>query len=166
MGIPRVHRTYGLIARSIETDDARDRVVFHLDPAAHFSDGARIVAADVLFSFNLLKSKGPPSQRAAYALVKDADAPDDLTVRFDLAGADDRELPLILEAFRPEQLAARAAGARGGPREAQLLYSVADLSADFAGQDVLELAEASAVLEEGALHVGASEIVRAVVRRV
>jgi peptide/nickel transport system substrate-binding protein len=87
---------YGLIAQSIETDDARDRVVFHLDPAAHFSDGARIVAADVLFSFNLLKSKGLPSQRAAYALVKDADAPDDLTVRFDLAGADDRELPLIL----------------------------------------------------------------------
>jgi 2-polyprenyl-3-methyl-5-hydroxy-6-metoxy-1,4-benzoquinol methylase len=73
---------------------------------------------------------------------------------------------LILEAFRPEQLAAQAAGARGGPREAHLLYSVADLSADFAGQDVLELAEASAVLEEGALHVGASEIVRAVVRRV
>ena len=73
---------------------------------------------------------------------------------------------LILEAFRPEQLAARAAGARGGPRDAHLLYSVADLSADFAGQEILELAEAVAVLEEGALHVGASEIVRAVVRRV
>ncbi len=73
---------------------------------------------------------------------------------------------LILEAFRPEQLAAQAAGARGGPREAHLLYSVADLSADFAGQDIVELAEASAVLEEGALHVGASEVVRAVVRRV
>ena len=73
---------------------------------------------------------------------------------------------LILEAFRPEQLAAHAAGARGGPREAHLLYSVADLSADFAGQDILELAEASAVLEEGALHIGASEVVRAVVRRI
>jgi hypothetical protein len=47
-----------------------------------------------------------------------------------------------------------------------LLYSVADLSADFAGHDIVELAEASAVLEEGALHVGASEIVRAVVRKV
>ena len=73
---------------------------------------------------------------------------------------------LILEAFRPEQLAAQAAGARGGPRDAHLLYSVADLAADFARHDVLELAEASAALEEGALHVGASEIVRAVVRRV
>jgi SAM-dependent methyltransferase len=73
---------------------------------------------------------------------------------------------LILEAFRPEQLAAREAGARGGPREARLLYTRADLAADFAGQDIRELAEASAVLEEGALHVGASEVVRAVVRRV
>jgi 2-polyprenyl-3-methyl-5-hydroxy-6-metoxy-1,4-benzoquinol methylase len=73
---------------------------------------------------------------------------------------------LILEAFRPEQLAAHAAGARGGPREARLLYSLVDLSADFAGQAILELAEASAVLEEGTLHVGASEVLRAVVRKV
>src|SRR5208282_2887543 len=47
---------YGLIARSIETDEARDRVVFRLDPAAHFSDGERITAADIVFSFNLLKA--------------------------------------------------------------------------------------------------------------
>jgi hypothetical protein len=73
---------------------------------------------------------------------------------------------LILEAFRPEQLAAQTAGARGGPREARLLYTHADLAADFAGQDILELAEARAVVEEGALHVGASEVIRAVVRRV
>jgi 2-polyprenyl-3-methyl-5-hydroxy-6-metoxy-1,4-benzoquinol methylase len=73
---------------------------------------------------------------------------------------------LILEAFRPEQLAAQAAGARGGPREARLLYTRADLAADFAGQDIVELAEARAALEEGALHVGASEVVRAIVRRV
>jgi peptide/nickel transport system substrate-binding protein len=87
---------YGLIARSIETDDARDFVAFHIDPAAHFSDGERIAAADVVFSFNLLKAKGLPSQRAAYALVRKVETPDDLTVRFDLSGADDRELPLIL----------------------------------------------------------------------
>src|SRR5271156_3357950 len=61
---------YGLIARSIETDDARDFVAFHIDPAAHFSDGDKITAADVVFTFNLLKAKGLPSQRAAYALVK------------------------------------------------------------------------------------------------
>src|SRR5579863_7938413 len=87
---------YGLIAKSIETDDARDRVVFHLDPTAHFSDGSPITADDVLFTFNLLKAKGLPPQQAAYALVRGVDAPDAETVRFDLTGADDRELPLIL----------------------------------------------------------------------
>jgi hypothetical protein len=47
-----------------------------------------------------------------------------------------------------------------------LLYARADLAADFAGQDILELVEVRAVVEEGVLHVGASEVVRAVVRRV
>src|SRR5277367_846726 len=87
---------YGLIARSIETDDARDRVVFHLDPRAHFSDGGSITAADVLFTFQLLEEKGRPQQRAAYSLVKSIEAPDSETVRYDLTGAGDRELPLTL----------------------------------------------------------------------
>lgn len=87
---------YGLIAKSLETDDARDKIVFHLDPAAHFSDGVPITAADVLFTFNLLREKGRPQTRAAFSLVRHADAPDDHTVRFDLAGANDRELPMIL----------------------------------------------------------------------
>ena len=87
---------YGLIAQMIETSPARDTVVFHLDPAAHFSDGAPITAKDVVFTFNLLKTKGRPQQRAAYALVRAIDAPDAHTVRYDLTGAEDRELPLIL----------------------------------------------------------------------
>ena len=87
---------YGLIAKSIETDAARDKVVFHLDPAAHFSDGSPITSADVVFTFNLLKAKGRPQQRAAFSLVKSIDAPDERTVVYDLSGANDRELPLTL----------------------------------------------------------------------
>jgi peptide/nickel transport system substrate-binding protein len=87
---------YGLIAQRVETDAARDYVIFHLDPRAHFSDGQPITSADVLFSFTLLKSKGRPPVRAAYALVKSAVAPDALTVKFDLTGANDREAPLML----------------------------------------------------------------------
>jgi peptide/nickel transport system substrate-binding protein len=87
---------YGLIAQSIETDPNRDRVVFHLDPAARFSDGTPITSADVLFTFNLLKAKGRPQQRAAFSLVKSVEAPDERTVAYDLTGADDRELPMIL----------------------------------------------------------------------
>jgi peptide/nickel transport system substrate-binding protein len=87
---------YGLIAKSIETNATRDKVVFHLDPAAHFSDGSPITSADVVFTFNLLKAKGRPQQRAAFSLVKSIDAPDDWTVAYDLSGANDRELPLTL----------------------------------------------------------------------
>jgi len=87
---------YGLIAKSLEINDARDRLVFHLDRSAHFSDGSPITSADVLFTFNLLKAKGRPQQRAAFSLVKAVDAPDDWTVRYDLSGANDRELPLTL----------------------------------------------------------------------
>ena len=88
---------YGLIARSIETDDARDRVVFHLDPRAHFSDGAQITAADVLFTFNLLEGqRAARSNAPPIALSNRSTRPTTKTVRFDLTGADDRELPLML----------------------------------------------------------------------
>jgi peptide/nickel transport system substrate-binding protein len=57
---------YGLIAQSIETDDARSYVIFRLDPRARFSDGVPVSAADVLFTFDLLKQKGRPQQRDAF----------------------------------------------------------------------------------------------------
>ena len=87
---------YGLIARSIDTDEARSFATFHLDPSAHFSDGTPIRASDVLFTFNLLKTRGRPQQRAAFGLIKSAEAPDPLTVHFDLSGLNDREMPLTL----------------------------------------------------------------------
>ncbi|HXT07345.1 MAG TPA: extracellular solute-binding protein [Roseiarcus sp.] len=87
---------YGLVAKSIETDAARDYVTFRLDPRARFSDGSPITADDVRFTFELLRDHGRPPQRAAFALVKSVTTPDALTIRFDLKGANDRELPLIL----------------------------------------------------------------------
>jgi peptide/nickel transport system substrate-binding protein len=87
---------YGLLARTIETDDARSYVTFALDPAARFSDGTPVTAADVIFSWQLLRDHGRPNYRAYYAKVARADALDDRTVRFDLGDAGDRELPLIL----------------------------------------------------------------------
>ncbi len=87
---------YGLIAQSIETDAARDYVTFHLNPAAHFSDGSPITSRDVLFTFNLLRAKGTPQERITFGRVKAAIAPDAETVRFDLAGLNDREMPMIL----------------------------------------------------------------------
>jgi peptide/nickel transport system substrate-binding protein len=87
---------YGLLARSVETDDARSYVTFHLDPMARFSDGQPVLAEDVLFSWALLRDKGRPNHRQYYSKVAKAEAPDPLTVRFELGAAHDRELPLIL----------------------------------------------------------------------
>jgi peptide/nickel transport system substrate-binding protein len=87
---------YGLLARTVETDDARSYVAFHLDPRARFSDGKPVTADDVLFSWELLRDKGRPNHRQYYSKVAKAEAPDPLTARFDFGGASDRELPLIL----------------------------------------------------------------------
>ena len=87
---------YGLIAKTVETNDDRTFVTFHLDPRARFSDGKPVTAEDVLFSWQLLRDHGRPNHRQYYSKVAKAEAIDPLTVRFDLTGADDRELPLIL----------------------------------------------------------------------
>ena len=86
---------YGLLARSVETDDARDQVTFSINPAAHFSDGVPVTADDVVFSWELLRDHGRPNHRTYYSKVVRAEILDKYTVRFDLTG-DDRELPLIL----------------------------------------------------------------------
>jgi peptide/nickel transport system substrate-binding protein len=87
---------YGLVAETIETDAARSYATFRLNRRAHFSDGSPVTADDVRFTFELLRAKGRPPQRAAFGLVKAVETPDALTIRFDLEGAGDRELPLIL----------------------------------------------------------------------
>jgi peptide/nickel transport system substrate-binding protein len=87
---------YGLIANSVETDDARSFVTFSINPRARFSDGKPVTVDDVLFSWKLLREKGRPNHRLFYAKVVKAEkiAPD--KVRFDFGKAGDRELPLIL----------------------------------------------------------------------
>lgn len=87
---------YGLLAKTVETDEARSFVTFRLDPRARFSDGKPVTAQDVLFSWELLRDKGRPNHRQYYAKVSKAEAIDPLGVRFDFGGAPDRELPLIL----------------------------------------------------------------------
>ncbi len=87
---------YGLLAKSVETDDVRSYVTFYLDPRARFSDGRPVTTEDVLFSWTLLRDKGRPNHRQYYSKVTKAEALDPLTVRFDLSAANDRELPLIL----------------------------------------------------------------------
>jgi peptide/nickel transport system substrate-binding protein len=87
---------YGLLARTVETDDARSYVTFALDPAAHFSDGTPVTAEDVAFTWQLLRDHGRPNYRTYYSKVAKAEILDQRTVRFDFAEGGDRELPLII----------------------------------------------------------------------
>jgi peptide/nickel transport system substrate-binding protein len=87
---------YGLLARTVETDDARSYVAFSLNPAARFSDGTQVTADDVVFSWQLLRDHGRPNHRTYYSKVAKAEILDPLTVRFDFTDRGDRELPLIL----------------------------------------------------------------------
>ena len=87
---------YALLARSVETDAARSWVSFEIDPAARFSDGTPVTPDDVIFSWGLLRDHGRPLYRTYYIKVKSAEAFRERGVRFDLSGANDRELPLIL----------------------------------------------------------------------
>jgi len=87
---------YGLLADGVETDEARTYVIFTIHPAARFSDGQKVTADDVVFSFGLLRDKGRPLFGIYYGKVAKAEAIDTRTIRFDLTGANDRELPLIL----------------------------------------------------------------------
>ena len=87
---------YPQIARALEVADDRSWIIFHVDPRARFSDGRAVTAEDVRFSWELLKERGRPNHRAYYRKVQRVDLIDPLTIRFDLSGANDRELPLIL----------------------------------------------------------------------
>ena len=87
---------YGLLADSVETDAARSYVTFTISPAARFADGKPVTAQDVIFSWGLLRDHGRPLFGIYYSKVKRAQALDVRTVHFDLAGSDDRELPLIM----------------------------------------------------------------------
>jgi peptide/nickel transport system substrate-binding protein len=95
-GLDEPFTLYGLVARGVATDTARSFVTFEIDPAARFSDGKPVTPDDVVFSWQLLREKGRPNHRFYYGKVAKAEVVNGRAVRFDLAGADDRELPLIL----------------------------------------------------------------------
>lgn len=91
---------YGLLADWISVDKDAEGVItavtFHLREEARFHDGEPVRADDVIWSFDTLREKGAPLYRFYYADVAEVSAPDDLTVRFDIAPGENREMPNIL----------------------------------------------------------------------
>ncbi len=87
---------YGLIAESIEIPEDRSWVAFNLRPAARWQDGRPITAADVVFTFNILTTKGDPSYALYYADVVKVEALSPLKVKFTFKNGKNRELAQIL----------------------------------------------------------------------
>lgn len=87
---------YGLLAQSVDLPADRSWVAFNLRPEAKFSDGKPVTAEDVVFTFNLLTTKGAPFFRTYYADVVDVVAESASRVKFTFKGPGNRELPLVV----------------------------------------------------------------------
>ncbi len=85
---------YAELARAVKV--AGNSVTFYLDPRARFSDGTKVTAADVVWTFNTLITQGAPFYAGYYAAVAHVAAPDDETVVFTLQPGAGRDTPLNL----------------------------------------------------------------------
>ncbi len=86
---------YPLIADNVEVAPDLTSATFHINPAARFSNGDPITAADVKYSFDTLASpKASPLFNAQFAVIRSATVIDRSTIRFDFRHAE-RDAPLI-----------------------------------------------------------------------
>lgn len=86
---------YGLLAESVETDEARTFVEFTLNPKARFSNGDPVTVDDVIWSFRTLAEKGQPRYAGAWHKVQGVEKTGPRSVRFTFTEPD-REMPLLL----------------------------------------------------------------------
>ncbi len=87
---------YGLLARDMMLAEDGLSMSFRLHPAAKFSDGSPVLATDVKFSFDTLRSKAAsPIWRNYWADVREAVVVDERTIRFDFRRRN-RELHMIV----------------------------------------------------------------------
>lgn len=77
---------YCLLCESLEYDEGKTYVIFHMRKDAKFSDGTPVTAHDIVFTHNLFLEQGLPSYAIAVKKrITGAEALDDYTVRFDFA---------------------------------------------------------------------------------
>ena len=78
-----VGQYYGILAESLEYDEGRNYVIFHMRPEATFWDGTPVTAEDVVYSHRLFIEQGLPSYAQAVGrMVTGAEALDGHRVRF------------------------------------------------------------------------------------
>jgi microcin C transport system substrate-binding protein len=96
---------YPLIADNVDVQPDFSSATFHINPAARFSNGDRITAADVKYSFDTLASaEASPLFNAQFSVISRATVIDESTIRFDFRRPE-RDAPLIagdLPVFSPK----------------------------------------------------------------
>ncbi|MBR8309615.1 ABC transporter substrate-binding protein [Burkholderia cenocepacia] len=96
---------YALIADDVEVAVDGLSATFHINPAARFSNGDAITAADVKYSFDTLTSpQASPLYNAQFSIIKRAVVVDSHTIRFEFKHAE-RDAALIagdLPVFSPK----------------------------------------------------------------
>ncbi len=82
---------YGLIAESVEHPDNSQWITFNLRKDARFHDGHPITAADVVFSYHFLKTKGSVRYQMQLSLIDRVEIINDNSVRFYFKSSGNRE---------------------------------------------------------------------------
>ncbi len=83
---------YADLAQSVDVSPDRLTVIFHLDPRARFSDGTKVTAEDVVWTFHTLITQGIPFFAGYYAGVQSVTAPDQETVVFKVKPGSGRDM--------------------------------------------------------------------------
>src|SRR5271165_936649 len=87
---------YGLVAKTIELAPDKLSVLYALRKEARFHDGTPMTPEDVIWTFEILRTKGAPSYRSYYGDVTKVEKEGERGVRFSFKSAENRELPQIL----------------------------------------------------------------------
>ena len=87
---------YPLIAERIRYADDYSSITIFINPKATFTDGERILAEDVKFSFEKFKTQGVPQFATYYEFVKEVSVKGETEVTFMLEGADREQMLSIV----------------------------------------------------------------------
>jgi microcin C transport system substrate-binding protein len=88
---------YGLVAKSVDVGPNKRWVEFVLRPEARFHDGSPITTADLIYSFNTLKTEGIPGYRINLKDVETVSASGPHNIRYSFRdGVVTRDLPAFV----------------------------------------------------------------------
>jgi peptide/nickel transport system substrate-binding protein len=87
---------YGLLAETIDTDEARTWAEFQLNPNAKWSDGTPVTPEDVIFTYETFTAKGRPPYSKRMDKIAKIEKTGERGVKFTFNEKSDREFPLII----------------------------------------------------------------------